>query len=336
MTKKLFITGATGFIGGSVLDELVSTYPELEITALLRTPRPEFTDKYSTVNVVKGTFDDSDIIEKAAQNADIVLHAGDNNHVGCLTAVLSGLSKRTEPSLLIHLTGTSCISDESIQTWDGNSNPRIWNDITDIQEITTLPEDRLQRPADKMVQEANNDLIKTICICPPDIYGQARSVGSHTTYMIPMYVKAVIKHKEAFYLGKGENFRAVTHLDDVVDLFVLVIGKYLDGGDELSYGKEGYYFAVADEVRWKSVAEAVNKIGQEQGWLPSGTPTVSWNKDQVAAVVPDLPRLALYIWGSNSRAESARAKKLGWKPHGPSFWEALPEDCKTAAGSNLS
>jgi hypothetical protein len=22
---------------------------------------------------------------------------------------------------------------------------------------------------------------------------------------------------------------------------------------------------------------------------------------------------------------------LGWKPHGPSFWEALPEDCKVAA-----
>jgi hypothetical protein len=99
---------------------------------------------------------------------------------------------------------------------------------------------------------------------------------------------------------------------------------------------QGYYFAVADEVRWKSVAEAINKIGQEQGWLPSGTPTVSWNKDQVGSIVPALPRLALYIWGSNTRAESARAKKLGWKPHGPSFWDALPEDCKIAAGSNSS
>jgi nucleoside-diphosphate-sugar epimerase len=164
--------------------------------------------------------------------------AGDNNHVGCLTAILTGLSKRTQPSFLVHLTGTSCISDEAIQTWDGNINPRIWNDITDIEEITSLPEDRLQRPADKMVQEANNDLIKTVCICPPDIYGQARSIGAHTTYMIPMYVKAIIEHKEAFYLGNGENIRAVTHLDDVVDLFVLIIGKYLDGGQELSYGKE--------------------------------------------------------------------------------------------------
>lgn len=44
----------------------------------------------------------------------------------------------------------------------------------------------------------------------------------------------------------------------------------------------------------------------------------------------DDPGRVLYLWGSNSRAESARAKKLGWKPHGPSFWEALAEDCRIA------
>jgi len=39
-----------------------------------------------------------------------------------------------------------------------------------------------------------------------------------------------------------------------------------------------------------------------------------------------MPWLAQYIWGSNSRAESARLKALGWKVQGPSFWEALPGD----------
>jgi hypothetical protein len=40
--------------------------------------------------------------------------------------------------------------------------------------------------------------------------------------------------------------------------------------------------------------------------------------------------LALYLWGSNSRADSARARKLGWKPHGPSFWDSLEEDVSVA------
>jgi hypothetical protein len=48
--------------------------------------------------------------------------------------------------------------------------------------------------------------------------------------------------------------------------------------------------------------------------------------------MPDYPKLALYLWGSNSRAESARAKNLGWDPHGPSFWEALAGDVNVAVG----
>jgi hypothetical protein len=94
---------------------------------------------------------------------------------------------------------------------------------------------------------------------------------------------------------------------------------------------KGFYFAVADEIAWRDAAEAVNKLGQEQGWIPKGTKAVSWSKDQVGSLNPARPRGPLYMWGSNSRAESARAKLLGWKPHGPSFWDALPEDVEKAA-----
>jgi hypothetical protein len=93
---------------------------------------------------------------------------------------------------------------------------------------------------------------------------------------------------------------------------------------------------VTDEVAWKDAAEAINRIGQEQGWLPKGTPNVSWTKEQVEAVNPAMPDLMLYIWGSNSRATSSRARKLGWKPQAPSFWEALSEDCRVAAAGTLS
>jgi hypothetical protein len=89
---------------------------------------------------------------------------------------------------------------------------------------------------------------------------------------------------------------------------------------------QGFYFAVSDEVKWIEAAEAVNKIGVQQGWLPVDSKPVSWTKAQVATLFPQIPGIALYLWGSNSRANSVRAKKLGWKPHGPSFWEALEED----------
>ncbi|KAL6897425.1 hypothetical protein GGI43DRAFT_409096 [Trichoderma evansii] len=328
---KLFITGATGYIGGSVLNKLVETHPNFQITALMRNATSDFISRYPNVSVVQGTFDDFQVIENAAQDADIVIHTGDIDHPGCAKAILSGLAKKTSKSFLLHLTGTACISDMNEQSWEGKVNARVWDDIKDIDEIYNLPETVWHHAIDQWIADASNDKVKTVTICPPDLYGQSTTVGGRTTYMVPEYVAAIIKHNEAFYLGEGQNMRAVTHIDDLTELFVLVLEKYLDGDEDLQFGREGFYFATTDEVAWKSASEAINKIGQEQGWLPEGTRTVSWTKEQLASVLPDQSALVLYIWGSNSRAKSTRAKKLGWKPHGPSFWQALPQDCQIAA-----
>jgi hypothetical protein len=55
------------------LDELVKRFPSLKVTALLRNANQEFTERYPHISIVKGTFDDSEIIEKAAEDADIVI-----------------------------------------------------------------------------------------------------------------------------------------------------------------------------------------------------------------------------------------------------------------------
>lgn len=66
-------TGATGYIGGSVLEAIIQKYAELDITALLRTPSSEFRNRYSKVDIVVGDFDAFDVIEKASLAADIVI-----------------------------------------------------------------------------------------------------------------------------------------------------------------------------------------------------------------------------------------------------------------------
>jgi hypothetical protein len=74
--KKLMTatsTGATGYIGGSVLESVVKAFPSLQITALLRSTSDEFTSRYPQVRIIKGDFDAFELIEKAAHEADIVL-----------------------------------------------------------------------------------------------------------------------------------------------------------------------------------------------------------------------------------------------------------------------
>lgn len=60
-------------MGGSVLHTLITAHPEYEITVLLRKSCAGFVDKYPNVKVVKGTFDDSDLLTQAASKADIVV-----------------------------------------------------------------------------------------------------------------------------------------------------------------------------------------------------------------------------------------------------------------------
>jgi hypothetical protein len=210
------------------------------------------------VEIALGDFDASDVIEQGAAEADIVIREkcypssvpdtsllilsmadmGDIDHPGCAAAILCGLRKKTAPSFLIHLTGTGCISDEREQTWEGSYNPHVWDDIEKIQEIYDLPDSAKHHIIDKDIMNASNELLKTACICPPDIYGQSTGVGNRATFLVPEYVKYTMEKQEAFYLGKGENMRGVTHIDDVVDLFVILVGQAIRGGGSAQWGKE--------------------------------------------------------------------------------------------------
>lgn len=222
----------------------------------------------------------------------------------------------------------------------------------------------MQHSIDRLIQYVSNDLLKTAIICPPDVYGQSRGISSRTSLMIPLYVERLLKGKEPFYLGRGENLRAVVHIDDVVDLFAMLLQEALDDGGIAQWGREvsfesfslrkahtllrvfsrpeqkstfahvltkyqGFYFAASDEVAWKDVAEAITQLGREQKWLPEDTQTVSYSASQLRAVFPRSPDLAFSLYGSNSRVSADRARLLlDWCPQGPDFWTTLPRDVK--------
>ncbi|CAG8959264.1 hypothetical protein HYFRA_00012622 [Hymenoscyphus fraxineus] len=336
MSTKVFITGSTGYIGGCIMEAMVKN-PALEITALLRTITEEFTTRYPKVKIVKGDFDNFPVIEAAASNAEVIVHAGDMDHPGCVNAILSGLdarTKRQEKSFLLHLTGTGCLSDERTNPWDGKLNPWTWNDIEHIQKIYDLPEEALHHKIDRQIMDASNEFCKTACICPSDVYGQASGVANRGTFMVPLYVSTAMIRQETFFLGAGENTKDVVHVEDIATLFILLLEHAIRGGGEAQWGKEGFYICLNETpVQIKELAEAITKLGVAQSWLPKDAKPVSWTAEQVGSILPHAPRIARYLWGSNTRAIAARAKALGWKPVQKPFWESLEEDVSIAVAT---
>lgn len=189
---------------------------------------------------------------------------GDIDHPGCAAAILSGLKKKATPSFLIHLTGTGCISDEREQTWEGHFNPRVWNDIEEIQELYNLPDSARHHIIDRDIMDASTDLLRTAIICPPDIYGQNTGIGNRATFLVPEYVNVLLERKEAFYLGAGENMRAVTHIADVVDLFLILLAKALEGGGNAQWGKEVFNY------HWLLFSNSMNETDTKEGILFCG------------------------------------------------------------------
>lgn len=75
MAPKVFVTGATGYIGGDALFHLSQKHSDLELALLVRSESKaqKVQSKYPNARIVLGSLDDSDIVRREAEWADIVL-----------------------------------------------------------------------------------------------------------------------------------------------------------------------------------------------------------------------------------------------------------------------
>src|SRR5689334_13797973 len=125
-SPKILLTGATGFIGGTILTQLLtSSSPELEkpkITCLLRgnDRAAKLTEKYGDrvhPVIYQGLDDLSTTVDIASQH-DIVINTTDGYHAASAQALVRGLAQRKKetgrPVWMIHTSGTSNLSDRPI------------------------------------------------------------------------------------------------------------------------------------------------------------------------------------------------------------------------------
>ena len=77
MTVKIFLTGATGYIGGDVLYQMHRRYPDFEYALLIRSEdkAKQVLSAYPNARVVIGGNDNSELLEREAARADIVIRA---------------------------------------------------------------------------------------------------------------------------------------------------------------------------------------------------------------------------------------------------------------------
>jgi nucleoside-diphosphate-sugar epimerase len=282
----IFMTGASGYIGGSVAQKLVAMGSR--VRGLVRSK--DNADLLSKLGIepVMGDLNDTDLLTRQAKLADGVINAASADHSESVQALIKGLAGSSKP--LIHTSGSSIVGD------DVRGSQRT-ESIFD--ENTPLIVQKLKQPRrniDLMVLSSAASDVRSMVICPSLIYGAGRGLNPKSI-QIPFLAENAQKQGVVQIVGAGQNVWSNVHIDDVVDLYVLALTKAPAGG---------LYFAENGEASFVQIGYALAKR--------LGLSMVESLNPEFAAQLWGIPR-AYYSFGSNSRVRSVRAKQeLGWVP----------------------
>jgi len=200
---------------------------------------------------------------------------------------------------------------------------RPYDDLENVSELTSLPDQAFHRDIDKLVLGAASDATKIAVICPPTIYGDGRGPGNQSSRQAVVLVQTALKRGQAPRIGRGLAEWDHVHVNDLADVFVLLAEAAVKNDKSLDsklWGKDVYYLAENGNHVWGEVSKWVAEDGFKKGYLKT---------DEVQSMeVDDAKEVAGFeavSWGLNSRGTAKRARQyLGWKPHGPSLKEVIP------------
>jgi len=313
---NIFVTGATGYIGGSVVAQLLE-HPDassFQITALVRSLEKAAKLESIGVKAVVGSFTELDKLEMLSSEADVVFAMADADNLDAVKATLRGLKKRFEAAghipIYIHTSGTGVLIDDAMGMFAYDT---VYNDC-DADRIETLPPTQPHRNVDLEIVKADQEgYVKSYIVLPSTIYGIATGklvdLGIQHPYsqQLPMHIKASMARGQAGMVGEGKNIWPHVHIDEVTDLYIVLYNSIVSESTVVGHGREGYYFGENGEYAHYEAAKAVSEALVAKGLGKSLEPTPFTDSE-----LNQKPILTLL--GTNSRCRGDRSRSIGWKP----------------------
>ncbi|KAF9871996.1 NAD dependent epimerase/dehydratase [Colletotrichum karsti] len=324
MSKQLLFTGATGFIGGTVLSQLLdSSYPDirdLSITALVRRQDQADLLKGKGINAILfKDLDDSSRLKEVASGYDYVIHTTHGHHTGSAVALVEGLAERKKQTgrdvYFIHTSGTSNLAQPTINKKAVEA--REWSDkdqVFEFEEQEEAKEAYAQRTTEiAVIKTAERTGVKSYIMMPPTIYGRGTGFFNQGSMQIPSIIRGAIQLGYSPYINDGSCSLGHVHVTDLALLYELVLSKIL-AGEDIPSGRRGIYFSNTGSHNWLEIATEVGKAGVRLGALESAEPR-SISFDEARSTFLNAPSQIIEMnYAANSATTPALAAELGWKP----------------------
>ncbi|MDQ6480020.1 NAD-dependent epimerase/dehydratase family protein [Dyadobacter sp. LHD-138] len=295
--NKVFITGATGYIGGSVAALLLKK--GYEVSALVRKQADAEKLKALGITPVPGAIHDTAVLRKATENADAVIHTADADDVYSVVTFLEAL--KGTGKTFVFTSGSSLVGDNA----KGEKG-----DIVYSEDIPVQPKlEKLHRVAlNDHILAAAKENVRTIVIVPTMVYGTGTGIKPDSI-QVPMLIDIAREKQAGVYIEKGENKWSNVHIEDLAALYVLALENAPTGS---------YFYAENGSASLKDVAVSISNM------LGFGGKSLSISLDN--AIEKWGPDAAAYGFASNSLVNADKAKKLlGWQPKYGSILEDIEQ-----------
>jgi nucleoside-diphosphate-sugar epimerase len=280
---KVFVTGATGWVGSAITQELINAGHH--VTGLVRSESRSAALTALGATPLLGSLDDLDILRKAAAEADGVIH----------TAFGLDFTKIVEMSeqerRVIEMFG---------EVYEGSDRPIIATSGflllppgESFSEETPTPPINPAFPRSPELWTgmlADRGVRATVVRLPRSVHGRGERHG-----FVPMLATLARGKGVSAYVNEGENLWPSVHRLDAAHVFCMALEQGAQGGP---------FHAVAESgVSYRMIAEAIGR--------QLGVPTQSLTTEEAAT---HFGPLAMWVAGNGPATSQRTREHLGWEP----------------------
>ncbi|SPO06578.1 uncharacterized protein DNG_09268 [Cephalotrichum gorgonifer] len=320
MGTNILVTGAAGYIGGSVVTELLAPSNKLvqkeNIFAAVRSEEQATALSKLGITVLRlDLTNESAVLGSVLEhNVGIVIHTASSLNTDMALHLVNALAKQKEVSnqdtYMIQVSGESAFT--ATTGW-----PQGGTQLEDIGPLFETEKEfadsfAIRKTDISVTERAKATGVTSFIVIPPMVYGKGTGQWNQLSVLLPIYIQGSISAKAVRKFANDVTGSAA-HISDISAFFAKMVEKILLK-EPIPSGEKGYYFAKAHDVHWWEVLDRLAVALEARGIAPDSTVQV-WSDDETAAKVLGVPvQFVSILWSSTSGMFAANKHQLGWEP----------------------